>query len=275
MSLAHRLASLSLVLATLGAQAAPIDLPDIPQCTELLPGAVAPSSEPVTPALHVVLDGVTQQQAAPLVAAAQGSYTPLGITLRVTYQSIGYASSDGLELLDEVKRSFGGSRPAGTHLVYVLTAKNLTDSLLGDSLAGQADCIGGVAYAGNAFAVGEYDTDVGAKTMAHELGHLFGGQHHYANCAEALLQGGDNLCTLMFNDVGLAAFPFSTLNGLVVQGHAQAAAGGSGSTDTPPATDNGNAGGSGGGSGGSLGWLGLAAFAALRACRRLTSSQRM
>jgi len=207
------------------ARSAPIDLPDIPQCTELTPGAISTDSTPVTLGLRVVLDGVSASAAAPIVAAALTSYTPLNITLNVSYDAASFSSSNGLELIEEVKQFYGGSRPAGTHLVFVLTSKNLTDGgVVGDALAGQADCIGGVAYADSAFAVGELDADVGAKTMAHELGHLFGGHHHYANCAEALAKGGDNLCTLMINDVGLASLPFSTLNGLMVRGHAQLAA---------------------------------------------------
>ena len=50
-----------------------------------------------------------------------------------------------------------------------------------------------------------------------------GAHHHYANCAENLLAAlaDDNPCTLMFNEASFTGRRFSTLNGLVVQGHAQ------------------------------------------------------
>jgi hypothetical protein len=51
-----------------------------------------------------------------------------------------------------------------------------------------------------------------------------GGHHHYANCVEGLLsEFGQDLsaCTLMFNAVDLASLNFSTLNSVVVKGHAQ------------------------------------------------------
>lgn len=232
------LAGLLCVAAT-PVQSAPIDLPDIPQCTELIPGSISVDSTPVTLGLRVVLDGVTQAQVAPLVAAAMSSYTPLNITLSVSYDTANFSSSNGLQLIEEVKQKYGGSRPAGTHLVYVLTSKNLTDDgVVGDSLAGQADCIGGIAYSDSAFAVGESDAGFGAKTMAHELGHLMGGHHHYASCGLVLATGGDNLCTLMINDVGLASFPFSDLNGLVVSGHAQLAANATAAANNNTATDS-------------------------------------
>lgn len=251
------LTGLLLLTAAAHAVAAPIDLPDIPRCTELTPGALATDMAASTLGLRVVLDGVPQSQAASLVDVARSAYAPLAITLDVSYDNARFSSRVGSELIAEVKRFYGGSRPAGTHLVYVLTSKDLSDgSVVGDSLAGQADCIGGVAFAANAFAVGESDPAIGAKVMAHELGHLLGGHHHYANCAESLPNGGDNACTLMFNDVGFAALPISMLNSQVMRGHAQLAgsagtqAGGAsgGSADGGGSADSGGSGGSGGGS---------------------------
>jgi hypothetical protein len=216
----------ALLLHAGAAFAAPIDPPDIPRCTELVPGAIAIDEVPISLNLRLVLDGVSSGQVGSLVAAARSAYEPLGIRFHVTYDEAQFGSADGLELLAEVKRRYGGQRPFGTHLVYVLTSKDLTDAVIGDSLAGQADCIGGVAYPENAFAVGEADPGHGAKTMAHELGHLMGGHHHWANCGESLLSG-DNLCTLMINDVGLASLVFSTLNGWIVRGHGQVVTGAS------------------------------------------------
>ena len=247
-----------LCLIAMPAQSAPIDLPDIPQCTELVPGSISVDSTPVTLGLRVVLDGVSVEQAAPLVADAMTSYTPLNITLDVSYDTADFNSNNGLQLIEEVKQKYGGTRPEGTHLVYVLTSKNLTaGGVVGDSLAGQADCIGGIAYSDSAFAVGESDAGFGAKTMAHELGHLMGGHHHYASCGLVLATGGDNLCTLMINDVGLASFPFSDLNERVVSGHAQLAARASPAASTAAANES-NASTEGRGlASGSLPWLSL------------------
>ena len=165
------LLSLALGSATVRAQA--IDLPDIPACTAVLPGSVAVTDVPVTLDVRVLLDGVSQAQAAPMIDLARQAY------------------------------------------------------------AAMADCIGGVAYADRAFAVGEFTpiaqtslvlyalgTHFAAKTFAHEVGHLMGAHHHYANCAEAAVPG-DAPCTLMFNFVDIQKLQFSTLNSLVVRGHAQ------------------------------------------------------
>jgi hypothetical protein len=105
-------------------------------------------------------------------------------------------------------------------------------------VAGLADCIGGVAFPSRAFAVGEVldpdGVDLGiavlsanltAKVFAHEVGHLMGGHHHYANCAEGIASDPNEVgtpCTLMFNDVGFSSLAFSTVNTLVVRGHSEA-----------------------------------------------------
>lgn len=92
------------------AHAAPFDLPDIPKCTELTPGA-------------------------PIVAAALTSYAPLNVSLSVSYDSVNFSNTNGSQIIDEVRDFYGGSRLPGTHLVYVLTAKNLRDDgVVGDSL---------------------------------------------------------------------------------------------------------------------------------------------
>lgn len=244
------------------ARAQVFDLPDIPRCTQLTPGAFSGNQTPATLGLRMVLDGVAPAAAEQAVASIINTYAVQGIALDVSYDFASFSSSDGEELIEELKRFYNGRRPAGTHLVYAITAKNLRDGAFGDSLAGQADCIGGVAYAENAFAVGEADPRIAALVMAHELGHLLGGHHHYANCAESLPNGGGGVCTLMINDVGLAGLPFSSLNGAVVRGHAQVFGGKaapSGAAD---------AGGNGGSGGGSLDWITLLALAGFSQRRR-------
>jgi len=75
------------------------------------------------------------------------------------------------------------------------------------------------------FAIGPFVLEVDAypEIAAHELGHLMGAHHHYANCVEGLLTGAANdlsPCTLMFNFVDFQSLNFSQINGPVVRGHA-------------------------------------------------------
>lgn len=225
------LLSLALGSATVRAQA--IDLPDIPACTAVLPGSVAVTDVPVTLDVRVLLDGVSQAQAAPMIDLARQAYAAMQIALSVSYETVSYSSNNALTLIAAAKSHYGGQRPGGIDIVYVLTNKDIVDASAGNALAGQADCIGGVAYADRAFAVGEFTpiaqtslvlyalgTHFAAKTFAHEVGHLMGAHHHYANCAEAAVPG-DAPCTLMFNFVDIQKLQFSTLNSLVVRGHAQ------------------------------------------------------
>ena len=141
--------------------------------------------------------GVTQATAQEAMTRAADSYAPLGVALTATYETVSLSGDDAQGLIDQAKTRFGGARPAGSDLVYVMTAKDIqADGNTG--VAGLADCIGGVRFADRAFAVGEVfeeDVPIGplslyadatAKIAAHELGHLMGGHHHYANCAEGV-----------------------------------------------------------------------------------------
>ena len=218
------------------AQAAPIEIRHIPECTELVPAAISPDNTPVTLSTRVLLDGVSVERGRHVFDVASNSYAPLGITLAPSFQTVSFSGTDAQGLIDQSKALFGGSRPAGTDLVYTLTNKDIqADGQT--AVAGLADCIGGVAFADSAFGVGENFTadeaavlgipvarNLTAKVAAHELGHLMGGHHHYANCIEGLLSefpGELSPCTLMINAVDLASINFATVNGLVVKGHAQ------------------------------------------------------
>ena len=103
-----------------------------------------------------------------------------------------------------------------------------------------ANCIGGVAHDDRAFLVAEGHTptnyaigpavfgyDANPHVTAHEIGHLLGGQHHYANCVEGIspddvhqdsgeVEG--TPCTLMFNAADFLGGNFDTLNGTIVRG---------------------------------------------------------
>lgn len=225
------------VAAAPTAAAAPIEIGHIPKCVELVPAAISLQDDATTLDVRVLLDGVSQARGGQVVQAARQSYASQGIALNPTFQTVTFTGTDAEGLIAQSKATFGGQRPAGTDVVYTLTGKDIT---LGgtDAVAGLADCIGGVAFPANAFAVGEnFKNDqasllglvpaagsLSAKVAAHEIGHLLGGQHQYANCAEGVLTELTEVspCTLMFNDIGLASFNFSTVNSLVVRGHSQA-----------------------------------------------------
>jgi hypothetical protein len=196
---------------------------------------VTDAGQRVTLSTEVLLDGVSLTRGQQTIPRAADAYAPLGITLTARYESVTFTGTDAQNLIDQAKRRFGGARPAGADLVYVLTSKDIPAD--GNAaVAGLADCIGGVRYPERAFGVGEVFTedmpvgpltfyaDATAKIAAHELGHRMGGHHHYGNCAEAT-QGEQEVsegspCTLMFNFADFHSIHFSTLNGAVVRGHA-------------------------------------------------------
>ena len=182
------------------------------------------------------------------------SYTPLGVDMTfVGWDLLAPLKTDGTprtrttetqEILDLAKAQYGGQRPEGADVVYI--ASDLDLMAIGtNAVAGQADCIGGVANPRDAFAVGEvgdnlvdpkdgipigpvnFYRDFAAKIMAHEVGHLMGGHHHYQECGtpgsvqSAVGRSELGACTLMTNAVDFQTLPFSTLNGIVVRGHAE------------------------------------------------------
>jgi hypothetical protein len=194
------------------------------------------------------------------------SYAPLDIALRYDdYALLQPLAADGTprvrttnaqEIIDLAKAQFGGARPAGSDVVYIVTDLDIQLPSLGNAVAGLADCIGGVANPDRAFAVGEtgvlvgdggipigpitFYKDLTAKIAAHEIGHLMGGHHHYQECGTAAgfaVQRGElGPCTLMTNAVDFQTLPFSTLNGAVVRGHAEEFAVAT-DTQTPPPAD--------------------------------------
>lgn len=200
-----------------------------------LPG-ITDIGQTVSLDVAVLLDGVPVGEADPIMAKAAESYAPLKVDLNVvSYQTVSFTGTEGADIIQQAKNLFGGNRPTGADLVYILTSKDITSD--GDTgLAGLADCIGGVRFAHHAFAVGEasgidpapagpffLNVDAHPEVAAHELGHLMGAHHHYANCVEGNLSGDPtdlSPCTLMFNFVDLQSLNFSVLEGAVVRGHA-------------------------------------------------------
>jgi hypothetical protein len=203
----------------------------------------------------VLVDGaITEARAREVFTYARKSYEPLGIELNVTRYVKVDAPSDGTAqrygrtvgkstgpaAIEFAKSVVGGVRPPDSDVVYLLTDKELyipedeTRDLLG-----QADCIGGVRYDDRAFAVGELGDDlarkfgpftelnnVGAKTAAHEIGHLLGAHHHYFDCVEGIPdeetteQNEFSPCTIMAPILNFGSITFGVLDGAVVRGHA-------------------------------------------------------
>jgi hypothetical protein len=148
-----------------------------------------------------------------------------------------------------------GKVPAQWDIVEVLTNKDVV-ALGQNAVAGQADCLGGLAYDTRSYEVSEatppgfdeagvpigpvtLDAHVAAKITAHEMGHLLGGQHHYANCVEGIepdqeLSGDTAPCTLMFNAADFVSLKFGALNAKVVRGYALLYAGQNDDVVAPP-----------------------------------------
>lgn len=211
-------------------------------CLEAVPAAVGvagltDSGQTVSLDVAVLLDGIALAEGDQILARAAEAYAPLHIALHaVSYTPVSFSGTEGTAMIQQAKDFFGGVRPAGADVVFVLTSKDITSD--GDtSLAGLADCIGGVRFPNHAFAVGEgsgnpplpvgpffLSMDAHPEVVAHEIGHLMGVQHHYANCVEGNLSSsgpGDlSPCTLMFNYVELQSLNFGTLEGAVARGHA-------------------------------------------------------
>ena len=231
-------------------------------CLEPAPRQIDPGPTPLDGRkavldVLVLLDGASDADGRTAVRDAAAAYAPAGVSLRARFgrvrvpadgTTVGYDdrrlfTASTTSAMRVAKAAVGGKRPAGIDVVYLLTNKEL---YLGDdapddggrsyAVAGLADCIGGVAFAHRAFAVGER-LSIGepnetihlaerlpGKILAHELGHLLGAHHHYANCAEnvpsAVASSSTDVCTLMFNDVSLVSFRFSTVNRSIVRGHA-------------------------------------------------------
>lgn len=182
------------------------------------------------------------EELAPSFEGAEETYERLAIDLRLSYDLLTVRDdepSSTVELIAAAKEQFGGAVPEGVDVVYVAT-----DNLVAGAVAGQADCVGGMAYDHHSFASGRIDrpespTDFLGVTFfaqtnvivfAHEVGHLLGAHHHLTNCVESLAYypGTSDVlavCGVMINDVGLAGDAFSTPNSVVVRGYANEFAG--------------------------------------------------
>lgn len=211
---------------------APIDSDNILSCTQLTPHAISVDNARVRLDLRILLDGVGKRKARRAVRSMRKAYAPLNIAVAPSYERVRFRGVDADGLNRQAKKHYGGKRPRGIDVVYTLTSKDITAAgPLGDDVAGLADCIGGVRYARHAFAVGEKHKSGGGllpfpvregtgKIMAHEIGHLLGGHHHYFS-PEGLLAADPSFGSLMGPSLSIISLRFSTLNSLMVKGHAQ------------------------------------------------------
>nr|MBA2599522.1 hypothetical protein [Actinomycetota bacterium] len=168
----------------------------------------------------------------------KGAFARIGLPVKLRYQTVvapdewtADTSFGGgpaqAEILDFMKSIFGGERPSGVDVVYFMTQH--WDG-------GFADCIGGIRAADRAFAFGSVEyaiegvvpsptVDEGA-IAAHEIGHLLGAHHHYANCAEALpsgaIRGDTNPCTTMWPLAASISSTFGLLERSFIRSYAAA-----------------------------------------------------
>ena len=209
-----------------------VDRDDFPQCADIVPeAAAAPLGERIDIHVLVLLDGVSLDRGQAVLAAADAPYAAIGLRLVPRFRQVAFKGVDDRGLIDQAKDLLGGRRPPSAHLVYVLTGKDISvQAPEGEDpgIAGTADCIGGIAVPERAFAVGEDlphpPADRTPKVSAHELGHLLGAHHHYANCVEGIPTGLPTLspCMIMMSAAPrFLTLRFSTLSATVVRGYAE------------------------------------------------------
>lgn len=228
----------------------PVDT--VRECLELVPENVQvpllDTGERVELSVMLLLDGTDAAVASAIMQKAAESYRPLNIDLVLKKtKSVSYQTSISDELIAEAKQTVGGKPPKGIDIVGVFTNKTMQGATAdAGTVVGQADCIGGIRWDDTSFFVasdirhienptsGQTGTlasmglnpnvDAASEVFAHEIGHLMGAHHHYANCVEGMLtsaSGNDvSPCTLMFPMVNFASLNFAALEGSVVRGHA-------------------------------------------------------
>ncbi|HUQ40482.1 MAG TPA: zinc-dependent metalloprotease family protein [Acidimicrobiales bacterium] len=225
------------------AVAGPISLIDQEtDCLELVPESVGVAGTTddgakIVVSVLVYLDGsLKERDGYNVFAPANRAYKPLNIELKPTYRKHAFNGTDVSVIFDQLKDLVGGKRPKGFDIVVALTRKDIEAAGIGRGVAGIADCIGGIRFDDRSFAISEAQKgDIGGVILAHELGHILGAHHHYANCYEdgdtsdgimvvtpvgPAPTGGQKSCTLMYPSAGPNKLLFGTLESLAVRGHA-------------------------------------------------------
>lgn len=225
-----------------------------------------PKRGTITADIVVALDGVSIEQAEQIVAKGAQAYAPgpvpqltpdvkinvvayHDLTGKLTGNMLdGFVVEDdprGTDLMSQLIRYYRANHPTlKRHHVHLLTTKDTAVVLTPggepqSAAAGIANCIGGVGtpYAYAITEVGTIDTpiqigpltavaDAEAKNFAHEMGHVFGAHHHYAECATnaatALASRTADVCSVMFNDLSLLSLRFSALEAAAIRGYVEA-----------------------------------------------------
>jgi hypothetical protein len=228
----------------------PVDT--VRECLEAIPEnialPVADTGQIVDLSVYLLLDGTNSDVARRLMARAAESYKPLNIKLTLAgMKAVSYDTTVSDQLIAAAKATMGGKPPRGVDIVGVFTNKEMQAATGGaGTVVGQADCISGIRWDDTSFFVFSDITDIenpstgttgtlnsmglnpnvdaASEVIAHEIGHLMGAHHHYANCTEgALTSAGPSdvsPCTLMFPAVNFASLNFATLEAATVRGHA-------------------------------------------------------
>ena len=228
----------------------PVDT--VRECLEAIPEnvmlPVLDSGQRVELSVMLLLDGTDAAAAQQIMARAAESYKPLNIDLKlVKTKAVTFTSLVSDELIQAAKNAVGGVPPRGVDIVGVFTTKQMQAATGGaGTVVGQADCIGGIRWNETSFFVASDirnienpttgntgtlnslglnpNVDAASEVFAHEIGHLMGAHHHYANCVEGNLSSAGpsdvSPCTLMFPAVNFASLNFAALEGATVRGHA-------------------------------------------------------
>jgi hypothetical protein len=208
------------------------------ECLEPVPASmgrsgVSDAGQQVKLNVYVLLDGVAPSLGREVFKRVAAPYIPLDIDVVPSgFRPVRFQGKEASGLISQAKALFGGVRPKGSDVVYTITSKDI-EALGLPGVAGLADCLGGVRFANRAFAVGEVVAAIPAgpfvfygngtaKTAAHEIGHLLGAHHHYANCVESVTTMSaeePTPCTLMSNFLDFLSFRFGAFEGAVIRGH--------------------------------------------------------
>jgi hypothetical protein len=243
----------------------PIELSEEDECGGFVPPVpMDVTRKTITANIVIALDGVSVADAKKIVARGSEAYAPgpvPQITPDVKINVIAYHDitgklkgdvvsgfivadlPDGDDLMSQLIRYYRTNYPnLKRHHVHLLTTKDIAAELVPGqkeyAVAGIANCIGGVGTK-DAFAITEVGTidpveigpltayaDVEAKNFAHEMGHVFGGHHHYAECVDSALSGvaarSVDVCSVMFNSLDFNSLHFGPVEAAAIRGFVEA-----------------------------------------------------